>query len=246
MSFIKRHKVLFFITSFIVLCIACVIVFPRAVLRIFFSEKIWAHRVNTIENLDYAAPKFKGVELDVVFDADNDVFDIHHPPEPSSGLTLSSYFSQHHKYSHLNYWIDFKNLCKENAIPSSLRVDSIISVNNIPKSFVIIESTKTEFLHFFKDKGFLTSYYLPTGLRKKDTTDIRKDLTHIKQKLKEAPTDYISIEYRDYTIINQHFPKHKKIIWSTLYGQMGKIKAGQLLFEIVTDDKVDVLLLPKR
>ena len=52
-------------------------------------DKIWAHRVNTLEKLSFSTPFFNGVELDLVYT--DGVLDITHPPTPSIGLNLEAY-----------------------------------------------------------------------------------------------------------------------------------------------------------
>lgn len=62
--------------------------FQIYVFKFFFSSKIWAHRVNSIEKYEEARDLFSGVELDLVFNDLNNSFDVNHPPAKIINLNL--------------------------------------------------------------------------------------------------------------------------------------------------------------
>lgn len=222
--------------------IAAVFLYSNSVLIFIFESKIWAHRVNSIEKLNKATKLYSGVELDVVYNSQANYFDIHHPPEKPSNLSLKNYFKSQPSSSKCNYWIDFKNLNHSNSIASANRLELI--TEELDKNSIIVESYYPEILKTFHNKGFLTSYYLPSKLYELDKNDLKIALEEISTKLELSENSYISTNYKNYPIIKESFPESRKIIWFTTYGPMNTVKARFLLYQILIDEKVDVLLLP--
>lgn len=212
-------------------------------LKLLFKDKVWAHKVNYLAKLAEAKKQFSGVELDVVFENSIRNFDVHHPPDPSIKLTLSNYFASQPINLNLNYWIDFKNLSANNDSLAVVILDSIVTFYKIPKNHVIVESRDPQYLKKFTEKGFKTSYYLPTNLHKKGPKELQPQLEAIKQTIERNPTTCISFEYRDYPILKKHFPNSRKISWFNVYDSMNKITARLLLFQLLMDEQVDVLLI---
>lgn len=77
-------------------------------------DKIWVHRVNSLERLSWVKDDFKGVEFDVVFNTQKKGFVVCHPPEDSLGPSLSSYVRVLSS-SKLMGWVDVKVLKKEDV-----------------------------------------------------------------------------------------------------------------------------------
>lgn len=229
--------------SILFLFIVLVFLSDRTLLFL-FKAKIWAHKANSIEKLNEAKKMFSGVELDVVFYTNGNYFDVNHPPDKSISLSLTKYFQSQTSDSNYKYWIDFKNLNEENELLSSNSLDSITKLFKINKSNIIVESDNPQLLKSYNDKGFLTSYYLPSRLHTRNEDSLKEALEQIKKNLISYKNIYISVEYKDYPIIKKHFPKQKKLTWFTVYGSMNKIKARILLYEILFDENVDVLLIP--
>ncbi len=213
-------------------------------LKLLFKDKIWSHKTNSIKRLDRAKKEFSGVELDIVFEPTNRNFDVNHPPDKSLGISLSEYFNSQKTNSDVKYWLDFKNLDAETDSLSLLILDSIITMNNISKSNVIVESGSPLYLKGFYEKGFKTSYYLPKNIREAKELELSAILETISENRNSGNTTYISFEYRDYPILREKFPDAKKIIWFNVYGSMNKLSARLLLFKLLMDDQVDVLLIP--
>lgn len=233
---------------FVIVLLAVIIMTfnSNTALQFFFKDKVWAHKVNTTERLKEAQQRFAGVELDAVFipNNGNSFFDVNHPPDTSIGLSLTDYFKSEQEANSNKYWIDHKNLLEENAEESSRKLDSITKHLNLNKEDIIVESIRPGRLQRFKEKGFLTSYYMPLDLYLMDSIELKESLDQVKENVILFGNTYISANYKDYPILKKHFPEHKKIIWFTTYGSMGMLKARILLYTILLDKNVDVLLIP--
>lgn len=231
--------------SFLLISLFLVIAFfSNLTIRYLYWEKIWAHKVNTSEKLKNAKEHFPGIELDVMFMTKENDFDVNHPPDKSIGLSLSEYFKSNYTCSNLKYWIDFKNLSLENEYHSLYILDSLTSLHKIDKANIIVESGNPELLISFRNKGYLTSYYLPNGLHKLNNKMQKSEIEKIQQNLSSFSNNYISTDYKDYSLIKKHFNQTKLLIWFTHYSSVNKIKSRILLYQIVSDKNVDVLLLP--
>jgi len=218
--------------------------FSNTTLRLLFKDKIRAHKVNNLELLNKANRLFSGVELDVVFYSNNNSFDVNHPPETSTGLTLNKYFESQKEFPDFKYWLDFKNLDETNEIQSAGCLDSLAKISGISNSNIIVESIRTQSLKSFQNKGFLTSYYLQSDLHKLTEDSLKSICKMVSDNLILNENSYISAGFADYPVLKKHFPTAKKLIWFTTYGSMNKISARILLLQILMDENVDVLLIP--
>lgn len=215
-------------------------------LRYLFENKVWAHKVDNLNRLHETEGRFKGIELDVVFMSNEKggLFDVHHPPDSSINLSLTEYLQSIPHASDFRCWIDFKNLSKDNELLSSKKLDSITTVLKIKKTNIIVESAKPWLLKSFREKGFRTSYYLPKDLHVLSSSVLKTEIEKISKNIKLYDNTYISSDYKDYPILKKYFPENKKILWFTIYGSMNRVNARFLLFKILTDNNVDVLLIP--
>ncbi|MBL1233411.1 MAG: hypothetical protein COA31_011885 [Flavobacteriales bacterium] len=178
------------------------------------ANKIWVHRVNSIEKLQEVNSTFSGVELDVVFNSALNVFDVNHPPAESIGLNLLDYLKSNTE-SDLNFWLDFKNLSPENASQALERLAFLCAELNISKKQFIVETTQTELLKLFAKSGFQTSYYLHwPGLYQLNEENLNENIIQIKANI-FPELSYISSSYHDYEIMQQHFPEQEKLLWLT-------------------------------
>lgn len=208
------------------------------------DDKIWVHRVNSIEKLQEVNSTFSGVELDVVFDSALEVFDVNHPPAESIGLNLLEYLKSNTE-SDLNFWIDFKNLSPENASQALKRLEFLCTELNIPQKQFIVEATQPELLKLFANSGFQTSYYLHwPGLYQLSEENLSETISQIKANI-FPELSYISSSYHDFELLNQHFPNQEKLLWLTENETKfsSTIKEHWHRMEIVNHPKTKVLLV---
>lgn len=242
--YINRRLILVLVLIFGVLFLFYAAIYSNILLQYLFNEKIWVHRVNSIEKLKEVNTKFSGVELDVVFDDNLGVFDITHPPEPSIKLTLEDYLKSNDTHN-LKFWLDFKNLDTSNLKLALNRLNIIAKKHNINTQDVIVESSNPILLNAFQEIGFKTSYYLPwPGLYKLNNNQQKKMISKIKQEILENKITCISSNYHDYETMKKEFPTLNKLLWVSEndYHYKG-IKERIFLYKILRDKKVDVLLM---
>jgi len=197
--------ILMLVSIFIYLILSFQLVF----FRFFFPSKVWAHRVITIEKYVEAQEVFSGVELDLIFDSSKVDFEVTYPPIKSIDLSLVEFLKSKKSYDDFGIWLDFKNLNEANYREAAQRLDSIIKTLNIGFQNVIVESKKPIFLHEFSERGFKTSYYLPSNLLKFTAQDLMVQNNLINS----SKVDFISTNIKNYSFVKNNFPDSKILTW---------------------------------
>jgi len=176
-----------------------------------FSEKIWLHRVNSIERANIMAEKYKGLEMDIYWDMDSARFYVTHiSPAPELSLPLSKMIDGIKNIREQYLWFDFKNLNEENAEPA---LEYLLKLN-INRANTIVESGNPHLLSGFSAAGFATSYYLPIFnpyiVSENEIIDYAKK---IDTALKNSNVNYISSDYVSYRFIKKYFPDSEILLW---------------------------------
>lgn len=253
MKFIKRKYIYIFLLVFLTNGGIILLLNQNTVLRHIFPEKVWVHRVNSItKQQDVIASNYGGLELDIIFDGT--FFDVNHGPEPSIGLTLWDYVDTLSN-KNVSLWLDFKNLNADNCLSAVCKLDSICDRFSLDRSKIIIESQSPQYLSFFSDRAYLTSYYLPANLCQKSEYDKSIAFTQIDSIASSYLTDYISCGRNDYTLVRECFPERKMLSWGfytwgfyadqpiSFIGLLSSAKSLFLKLRMLVDDNVGVLLV---
>ncbi|WP_298368890.1 hypothetical protein [uncultured Lutibacter sp.] len=212
----KKSKKLLLIFLILFISVFGVLNYQNQILRLVYHNKIWVHRVNELEKYSKARNFFEGVELDVVYDVKSKMFDVRHPPAPSISLNLWNYFKSEKIDDNFGFWLDFKNLDSTNFKQSSNLLDSITKTLNIKSGNIIVESVKPEYLYVFSEKGFQTSYYLPSKLSELDNNNLTEQILIIKNKIMLNKTDYISANAKDFKVMKLNFKDCKILVWNII------------------------------
>ena len=179
-------------------------------------DKVWAHRVNSVEKLESAIHFFEGVELDLVYVADKNVLDVNHPPAESIGLDFKSYLSVIDSDIQPFLWLDIKNLNATNAHLVHDRLIMLLEGKEYPLNKILVETTEPHALAMFSSSGFNTSYYLPSGLVQMSDEELNRNILSIQEKLEAQPSLGISSDCQDYNIMAKYFPDRSKYLWALL------------------------------
>ena len=206
-----------------------------------YHNKIWAHRVNSIEKLNSALEYYNGFEVDLVYNESEDFFDVNHAPAKSINLHFETYINTSTNINKAKgIWLDIKNLNQNNAQKILKRITKIFNNKNISLNNVIIESRFPEALSIFSEQGFKTSFYLPYNLHQKQENELYKSINQIKKVLRSQPNLAISSNHRDYEIMKKYFPDTEKYIWALVYTLNLEFLTTK---KILKDDKVKVVLV---
>jgi len=222
------------------------------VLAILFPEKIWVHRVNSIKKLqDVQSGPYRGIELDLIFEKGKLM--VNHG-ESDEVLCLYDYL-KHLKDLDLHLWLDMKNLQVENSAVISAHLDSICLHFGLDKAHIIVESQEVKSLRVFREKQYLTSYYLPGGLYQKNENERRGLINQMKASLVTYPTDYVSFDRHDYGLVKPFFPDQKCLTWGfytwgfyseeplSIKGLLRSVPDVVRKIKMLSDEEVQVLLV---
>ena len=204
------------------------------------NDKLWAHRVLNLSEINKLSKQFPGFELDVFYNKKLNQFDVKHHGNYSE-LSLDEYFSNCQEFN-LKYWIDFKNLNKNNVTDAVSLLDTLTSKYSI-KADVIIESKKIELLSIFKNHGFSISYWLPDFHVIKSIFQIN----NIVKNIEKFKPDAISMPHSSVSFYSNKIPNYPIHSWTNdMISEEDKDKIKRLLKRenvkvVLTDFKYNFL-----
>lgn len=188
---------------------------PRNKNKLINNNKEWEKAINTKELLNAVKVESSGIECDVYFDIQKNIFDIHHDPDESIGLTLESQF-QLYKQRELqaSIWIDLKNLDDSNC-SSAVTVLSELRTKYDLKDKVLVESVRADLLKVFSDSGFFTSYYTPmfNPYRLSDD-EIKHRVDSLSFIINISNVNALSGYYFQYPFLHHYFPNYPILTWT--------------------------------
>jgi hypothetical protein len=175
---------------------------------------VWLHRVDSVERAVLMAHAYKGMEIDVVYDAAADYFDVGHHTVPSQGISLEAVFSSVPAVREHYFWIDFKNLTDDNKDAACARLLAIGWKYGIVDR-MIVESVNPRALSCFSANGFYTSYYLFPDAKLSSMTreQLIQYYEEVKTNLMASKVNALSSSYRSLPFIERYFPDTDILLW---------------------------------
>jgi hypothetical protein len=125
-------------------------------------ERLWPHRVNSLQRLAYLLKEFRGFECDIIFDPATGSLDIAHDPDERIRLRFDDYLALAGTENKL-FWMDVKNLTPQNAAVFCQRLQ-VLDQRYALRDRVIVESVDTAAVALLDASGWLSSLYLPYEL----------------------------------------------------------------------------------
>jgi hypothetical protein len=236
--FLLRHKVLFSFQKIRLQQLGCAgkdrLLQQQALGSLTPCQKLWVHRVNSLERLNDVKDDFAGVEADVVYDDVSKEFRVHHPPALAGKLTSGDYFrilSGQHKF----LWLDVKGLGEDQFIDALESFEKSEAQYKISK-WVVIESSEMKFANLLALKGFITSYLVPVELleneRQKKSFTMKNELS--------PDVRFVSGEDTYIDQLKASFPDQKILLWAISfknYVQMAHLNS------LINDTTVNAVLI---
>jgi hypothetical protein len=200
------------------------------------EDKIWAHRVNSISDLENRIYDFKGIEIDIFYNKKNDSFEVKHDLE-EVGTDLELFLDVVLKTKKVMIWFDYKNL-------------NISTDKGVKKLYSILKSKELE------HKTFVESYYanllpkfegkLATSLwvSSVDLTLSKREQNklYIKKykQFKNSKVTMLSASFEMYNFLSKYFPNKKCNYWMS-----GELNAEniQVLNKMSKAPNVNVILI---
>ena len=177
------------------------------------SNKVWAHRVNTIAELQEKENLFEGLETDLLYSFhQNKIFVCHDVEDTIDGLTFGEWLGTLQSPQKHGYWLDIKDLNQYNC-------DTVVSLIKLElKKYNVehrafIENSSPSVLKRIKELGMHTSLWV-TNLcwTKIDTTDW---ISEVQMFCDSCQPDALSCEWRMYGALTTFFPDKNIFLWHT-------------------------------
>lgn len=207
----------------------------------YYDSKIGAHMCNDISKLKSATNYFQIVELDIVYDSENNNLDIYHPPKKSTGLFFDNYLKQLKSINKdVFLWLDIKNLKEENATEIYDKLTFLLKKHQFSSNRVLVETRYPKALNIFINNNFQTSYYITKKINKLKEEELKRALNSIRDILEKQPKMAISFSHEKYDILSQEFPKKKKYIWNLVRSVNLKMIHTRIM---LNDETVKIVLI---
>lgn len=239
----NRRKTIRIATGIILIMIALRFAYkftPYRIELLGHYDKVWTHRVNSLEKQEAALLFHKGIEFDLDYIEESDFLDVNHLPAPSIGLSFEKFI--HHINTDKNYpylWLDIKDLDTLNNRKIFNKIHPVLKSRNYPTDKVLVEGMQPEALQIFRDSGFRTSYYLPWDLNELPAEELEKEIVVLKGIDKAFPDTAFSTASSQYELIRKYFPEKELYLWTDGHRPLFKYF---LFRKILNDSKVIALL----
>lgn len=161
-----------------------------------YKDKLWAHRVNSLEKRVEFKNSFPNFEVDVTVRVDpldgDVVLDVTHDEDTTFGLTFDEYIPIIGEGEKV--WLDIKNLSVDNNKKVLEKLDSFVSDHGMEKSQFIIETRDHKALELLTRNDNYTSYYVDFDEIDEDTI---RHLECVAQTEYAKAFSFPSSQYRD-------------------------------------------------
>lgn len=186
------------------------------------SDRVWAHRVNTLGNGNEKLKEFYGIEIDVFYNKDDKTFAVKHD-EDQDGTDLELFLDSVLVQKRCPIWIDYKNM----NVDTEKGIDRIYEIlkNRNLLDVCFVESYYLASLKKANDK-LLTSFWFGSAEIPK-TREEQDSLYHAKYKsLNLSEFDMLSSPHHMFDFFSYYFPNTKCNYW--LSGSLDSIKIERL------------------
>ena len=253
----RRKKILLFISLLLILILAVGYFFRFPLILTFQSsrirsldcpgkatgendctDRIWVHRVNSVNRYKALEDKFSGFETDIVYNNASGTFSVYHPPlEPGDSDTLSlADFFQATDLLHKKFWLDTRFVDAFNK-REALAVLTKMNNADLIRKACIIELYDAEAAQFFAEQGYTVSFNMPLSLQAefKKNVLLNDSLERILEKV-----HYISQEASYLGTMKNLFPAKKIITWDPHFSNFFN---KEHLQKLLNDPQVAIVLV---
>ncbi|NRB68797.1 MAG: phosphoethanolamine transferase [Vibrio sp.] len=142
------------------------------------NKNLMAHRVNTIGAMDDAKHQgFQRIELDLIIS--DGIMQVGHDHETLTGQSLEAYLAYENRYFEA-LWFDIKNINEQNLSFVLGTLENLDSRYQLKRRTLIETSSISPRISELSEKGWKTSYYLPTSLPQRLTSQ-EQTLAYVSQ-----------------------------------------------------------------
>ncbi len=198
-------------------------------------NKIWAHRVNSIERYKKIENKFFGYELDIVWNRHSKQFLVYHPPLKDTPVSLDVFMTGVNT-DIASLWMDIREVTAADT-PAIHNVLERLDKTGSLKLGVILELYDTAVANFLANQGYWVALNINTEWVQKFTRDSQWE------QLRNGMSPRISFVSQEdiyVPLLKKHFPGKDIITWSLAFDNYFDRKH---LRALVSDDRIKVVLV---
>jgi hypothetical protein len=200
------------------------------------QDKIWAHRVNSLTNIEDRIQEFYGIEIDIFYNYANNNFEVKHDLD-SSGIDLEFFIDSVQKVKKVSYWFDYKNL-NEHTESGISKLCSILFERELENVSLVESYFSNELIGFY---GKVATSYWVSATEIPNQQEDRDNLYKENYKfINDLNTKMISATYEMNGFLEEYFPGHRINHWMS-----GDLTSAQIseLAEMALSPNVNIILV---
>ena len=173
------------------------------------ATRFFPHRVNSIGKLmKIWEMGFRAFEIDIIFDYKSDgKFYVGHN-DGVMGTDLASFLSSIDIAQLDKIWLDFKNLNAKHYKAALAELNMINDSTNLKGKAILESGWTADTFKIFREQGWQTSYYLPTGIAKtladKDIDALKNHAKNIAEQVRAQQVQSVSFDTKLYPFIKSY------------------------------------------
>jgi hypothetical protein len=179
----------------------------------FSPNKIWAHRVNSIEEVEKKHQLFEGMEIDLIYsNFANNFYVAHNEQDTLRKIFLEDWINHIPNPAKNWYWFDLKNLNKKNA---EAIVSLLVTILNRYGIFhkTICESKNEKGLAVLKREGLAISYWISSDVAFRKITGNWFWKKRVERKIALLKPNALSSFEWMHPLLDASFPNENILYW---------------------------------
>lgn len=200
-------------------------------------ERIWVHRVNSLERYDILDDKFDGFETDIVFNDSSGTLSVYHPPLPPGGDTLSlEEFFRHTVAGNKHFWLDTRFVDSSN-MNRALAAFAVLNERYPVQRSSIVELYDVAAAELFALNGYTVSFNVSDAFQSvlENNPSLRDSIA-----ARLALIKYVSQDSRYLPVVKRLFPGKMIITWQPRFTNFFDTELFQQLLD---DPQVAIVLV---
>lgn len=181
----------------------------------FSSNKIWAHRVNTLEEIEKKHQLFEGMEVDLIYsNYKNTLYVAHDEKDTLRNILLEDWILHIPNPEKNWYWFDLKNLNKKNAKNIASLLVRVANEHGIFHK-TICESKDVKALKVLKRNKLAISYWVNSDVAFRKITGDALWKKRIERKIAKLKPNALSSFDWMHPLLTTSFPDQNILYWLT-------------------------------
>lgn len=197
-------------------------------------NKLWAHRVNSVERYRFLKGRLAGIETDITWQSLEKKFRVYHPPGKEDAILLDSFLRVVDLQAEM-LWLDTRE------IPVSDTAAVLAELDRFNKSYklklnVVIETYDMVIANYLAENGYWVALNISPG----KMSSYNQQQWKAYRDSMSAEIAFVSQEDVHVPFLKQHFPGKDIITWSIAFNNYFNRAA---LKRLVNDPQVKIVLV---